>query len=128
MGYNMQASTAICTQLKTSYSKIVVPFEDYVKRVKLAGGELPPDPSILNDDGPADLVVQADLDASPKPTNGAESLATPRSDTEGPPARAEMSFVAIDKVRTASDKLNEALDTARAKRAALPARCEHLRN
>ncbi|KAL8293089.1 hypothetical protein RQP46_000783 [Phenoliferia psychrophenolica] len=119
MGYNVQSSTVICTQLKSSYSKIVVPFEDYVKRVKLAGGEPPPDPSILNDDAPipADRSTETDSDASPKKTNGAESLATPRSDTEGSPARPEMSFVAIDKVRTASDKLNEALQSDSSKSA-----------
>ncbi|KAK4703193.1 [histone H3]-trimethyl-L-lysine4 demethylase, partial [Phenoliferia sp. Uapishka_3] len=110
MGYATQSSTAICSQLKTTYSKMVVPFEDYVKRVKLAGGTPPPDPSILHDDAPTTASATKSSSAASPKTDGAESLATPRSDSDDT-ERPEFSFVAIDKVRTASDKLNEALDS-----------------
>jgi hypothetical protein len=108
MGYNVAINTTVCSQLKTSYLKIVVPFEDYVKRVKLAGGTPPPDPTILNDDVPILSDLADKINATPKESNGAESLATPLSDADGPAGRAEAT---LDKVRTASDKLNEALNT-----------------
>lgn len=109
MGYAVHGNTTICSQIKTSYVKIVVPFEDYVKRVKLAGGTPPPDPTILNDDVPIlpDFVNKVDF-ATPK-NNGADSLATPRSDAGGASEREEVSAATVEKVRTASDKLNEAL-------------------
>lgn len=107
MGYNVIINTTVCSQLKTAYLKIVVPFEDYVKRVDLAGGVPPPDPTILNDDVPILDELAAKLNATPKASSGAESLATPSSDVEGP---AGPVTATNDKVRTASDKLNEAID------------------
>lgn len=107
MGYNVTVNTTVCSQLKTAYLKIVVPFEDYVKRVNLAGGVPPPDPAILNDDVPILDELASKLNATPKPSNGANSLATPRSDAEGPAGSIAGTH---EKVRTASDKLNEAID------------------
>lgn len=107
MGYNVAVNTTVCSQLKTAYLKIVVPFEDYVKRVNLAGGVPPPDPTILNDDVPILDELASKLNATPKPSNGADSLATPRSDAEGPAGPVAGTH---DKVRTASDKLNEAIE------------------
>lgn len=109
LGYNTLISTTICSQLKTAYSKIVVPFEDFVKRVKLAGGTPPPDPTILNDDIPILSDHTQKLASTPKfATNGSESLATPSSDSG---SREKVSDITIEKVRTASDKLNEALNS-----------------
>ncbi|ORY58689.1 JmjC domain, hydroxylase-domain-containing protein [Leucosporidium creatinivorum] len=107
MGYNVTVNTTVCSQLKTAYLKIVVPFEDYVKRVNLAGGVPPPDPTILNDDVPVLDELATKLNATPKASNGAESLATPGSDAGG---SAGPVGGANDKVRTASDKLNEAIE------------------
>lgn len=109
MGYAVHGNTTICSQIKTSYVKIVVPFEDYVKRVKLAGGTPPPDPTILNDDVPILSNFANKIDPSTPKNNGADSLATPRSDVGGPSEREDVSAATLEKVRTASDKLNEAL-------------------
>lgn len=101
MGYNVQLNTAVCSHIKTAYLKIVVPFEDYVKRVKLAGGTPPPDPTILHDDFPSEQEL----------SNGADSLATPCPEVDGPgPLGGRAGEVGVnEKVRTASDKLNEVL-------------------
>lgn len=107
MGYNVNLSPTVCTQLKTAYLKIVVPFEDYVKRVNLAGGVPPPDPTILNDDVAPRDELAAKLNATPGVSNGAEvmaTLATPASDAAGPVNGGNPG------VRTASDKLNEAIE------------------
>lgn len=47
MNYNVLSNPFICSQLKHTYAKIILPFEEYVARVKLAGGQLPPDPRDL---------------------------------------------------------------------------------
>lgn len=106
IGYT--SDPVLAAEIKSAYSKIVVPFEDYVKRVKLAGGALPPDPTILHDGVPIDIAKLT----TPKTSNGADSLATPRSDTGG---MSEDEVLMHEKVRTASDKLNEALQTNRTK-------------
>lgn len=105
MGYSLQGNATVCPLIKSAYLKIVVPFEDYVKRVKLAGGTPPPDPTVLHDNNPA---LNEQLDKGPlTPTNisnGADSLATPKSE-----AGREDVVEKGEKVRTASDKLNAAL-------------------
>lgn len=37
MGYNLAANTTICSQIKAAYFKVILPFEDYVKKAKKNG-------------------------------------------------------------------------------------------
>ncbi|GAA5928683.1 hypothetical protein JCM10213_002531 [Rhodosporidiobolus nylandii] len=97
MGYNVTQNTSICSNLKLTYFRIIVPFEEYVKRVKLAGGAAPPDPTRASQqEDSADMKAFTDglVTGSPKTLNGSSS----RENGEN------------EKVRTASDKLNENLD------------------
>ena len=116
MGYSLQGNATVCPLIKSAYLKIVVPFEDYVKRVKLAGGTPPPDPTVLND---SHLVhvdhVDKILLTPTSVSNGAESLATPKSD-----AGRETLVENGEKVRTASDKLNAALASDGVKQGSFP--------
>ncbi|GAA5991295.1 hypothetical protein JCM5350_005324 [Sporobolomyces pararoseus] len=116
MGYNVAQNTGVCSQLKTAYYRIIVPFEEYVKKVKLNGGVAPPDPvKVAHQDPNATPLMKDFVDnlnsngtSTPKPSDGAESLATPVS----PPRNAAVNTnVEIsDRVRTASDRLNDALE------------------
>ncbi|CDR43083.1 hypothetical protein NBRC10512_001529 [Rhodotorula toruloides] len=112
LGYNVASNTGICSQLKMSYYRIIVPFEEYVKRVKLAGGQAPPDPvkeaSHVGDTSDAMKAFASKLADTPKQQpNGSEELLTPMSET-GPSRRSQLE--PNERVRTASDKLNEALE------------------
>ncbi|GAA6012387.1 hypothetical protein JCM11491_004316 [Sporobolomyces phaffii] len=115
MGYNVAQNTGVCSQLKTAYFRIIVPFEEYVKKVKLQGGIAPPDPVKVAQQDPGATPLMKDFvdhlksngTSTPKLSNGAESLATPVS----PPRDAAIPSLEIsDRVRTASDRLNEALE------------------
>ncbi|POY70604.1 hypothetical protein BMF94_6382 [Rhodotorula taiwanensis] len=111
LGYNVTANTGICSQLKMAYFRIIVPFEEYVKHVKLSGGPAPPDPvqeATVRDTAQSDeMKAFADkLADAPQMDNGSATLNTPVSENgSSRPAQP-----ASDRVRTASDKLNEALD------------------
>ncbi|KAM0753831.1 JmjC-domain-containing protein [Meredithblackwellia eburnea MCA 4105] len=108
MGYTISGANIIAAQLKNSYQKIIAPFEDYVKRVKNAGSNASMGSSVLDDEVAS---VSHSFDEL-KRSNGADTLATPRSENDGPTSRPAMNFVAIDKVRTASDKLNDAIHSS----------------
>ncbi|GAA6027065.1 hypothetical protein JCM8097_006083 [Rhodosporidiobolus ruineniae] len=105
MGYNVTQNTSICSNLKMTYYRIIVPFEAYVKRVKLAGGQAPPDPTRAAAAGEDDPAMKDFADklanVSPRTLNGAESSEA------GPSSRREDGS---ERVRTASDRLNEALE------------------
>lgn len=105
--------------LKSAYREIIQPFEDYVKRVKAAGGTPPPDPTISTDQTP----VKSEVNALPHP-DGVDTLATPQSDVGSPSATTAAPTAAAtptplhkvevsDKVRTASDKLNDSVRMGR---------------
>lgn len=106
--------SSVTAILKSAFREIIQPFEDYVKRVKAAGGTPPPDPTILRDHTPVKSEANDVL-----PSDGAETLATPPSDagelaaavtaTPTPLHKVEVS----DKVRTASDKHNDAVRMGR---------------
>ncbi|GAA5978531.1 hypothetical protein JCM10908_004391 [Rhodotorula pacifica] len=122
LGYNVTANTGICSQLKMAYFRIIVPFEEYVKHVKLAGGPAPPDPvkeATVRDTAQSDeMKAFADkLAEAPKIGNGAATLNTPTSEN-GSSSRAPVP--ASERVRTASDKLNEALELQATKRSKAP--------
>ncbi|BGP37972.1 hypothetical protein JCM10449v2_001899 [Rhodotorula kratochvilovae] len=112
LGYNVALNTSICSQLKMAYHRIIVPFEEYTKRVKLAGGPAPPDPvkeaAHEEDDKSAEMkAFESKLAGSPRvAANGSESLSTPLSEA-GPSRRVQETS---DRVRTASDKLSEGLE------------------
>lgn len=108
MGYDIHANSTIPTQIKLAYSTIVVPFENYVQRVKNAGGELPPDPAVYVDSPPATSTY-------PITPSAANSLPTPISQIPGMAARMESADSTNEKVRTASDKLNQVLGTGLSK-------------
>jgi hypothetical protein len=116
LGYNVTANTGICSQLKMAYFRIIVPFEEYVKHVKLAGGPAPPDPvkeaTVRDTAQSEEMKAFADkLADAPKMGNGSATLATPTSENGSRTA-----VPASERVRTASDKLNEALDLQSSKR------------
>ena len=116
LGYNVTANTGICSQLKMAYFRIIVPFEEYVKHVKLAGGPAPPDPvkeaTVRDTAQSEEMKAFADkLADAPKMGNGSATLATPTSENGSRAA-----VPASERVRTASDKLNEALDLQSSKR------------
>ncbi|GAA6061785.1 hypothetical protein JCM10212_001391 [Sporobolomyces blumeae] len=116
MGYNVAQNTGVCSQLKTAYFRIIVPFEEYVKKVRLQGGPVPPDPVKVAHQDPSATPLMKDFTenlaangtATPKPSNGAESLATPKSEPRG--QNAAPSVEISERVRTASDRLNEVLE------------------
>lgn len=116
MGYNVAQNTGVCSQLKTAYYRIIVPFEEYVKKVKLNGGPVPPDPvKVAQQDPKATPLMKDFIDnlnsngtSTPKLTDGAESLATPVSPPRN--AAANTNVEISERVRTASDRLNEALE------------------
>ncbi|GAA5948514.1 hypothetical protein JCM21900_002735 [Sporobolomyces salmonicolor] len=112
MGYNVTQNTGICSQLKTSYFRIIVPFEEYVKRVKLNGGPAPPDPVKVANENDDEVPLMKEfaetLAGTPRMSDGAETLATPASESGGPLRRTAVEI--SDRVRTASDRLNEALE------------------
>lgn len=116
MGYNVAQNTGVCSQLKTAYFRIIVPFEEYVKKVSLNGGTAPPDPVKVAQQAPSATPLMKEFadnlaangTSTPKPTNGAESLATPVSPPRNGPTNTNVEI--SDKVRTASDRLNEALE------------------
>ncbi|GAA6008954.1 hypothetical protein JCM10207_004039 [Rhodosporidiobolus poonsookiae] len=105
MGYNVTQNTSICSQLKLTYARIVVPFEKYVERVKRAGGAIPDPVKASTSDNADEMKAFADkLAGSPSfvkadKSPSAEAGPSSRPDGEGQ-----------ERVRTASDKLNEALD------------------
>lgn len=99
MGYKLEANSDVPLLIKSSYAKLVIPFEEWVIRIKAQGGAAPPDPTILTD-----------TPKTPKESNGAESLATPSSEMSGPFARAEGAEMG-EKVHAASSRLHEALGT-----------------
>lgn len=108
MGYNVTTNTSICSNLKLTYFRIIVPFEEYVKRVKLAGGAVPPDPAKASEqEQPEGMKEYAEklAQGTPRTLNGAGS---PLS--EAGPSRSREPVETSDRVRTASDKLNEALE------------------
>ncbi|SCV69106.1 BQ2448_2126 [Microbotryum intermedium] len=74
MGYNTSLNNTICSQIKTSYSKIILPFEDYVNRVKQSGGKPPPDPSAINDDATTNPFDAAASATSMNPMNVATEV------------------------------------------------------
>lgn len=116
LGYNVTANTGICSQLKMAYFRIIVPFEEYVKHVKLAGGPAPPDPvkeaTVRDTAQSEEMKAFADkLADAPKMGNGSATLATPTSENGSRTAVPQS-----ERVRTASDKLNEALDLQSSKR------------
>ncbi|KPV75911.1 uncharacterized protein RHOBADRAFT_52923 [Rhodotorula graminis WP1] len=107
LGYNVALNTSVCTQLKNAYHRIILPFDEYTQRVKLAGGPAPPDPVkeavfAAQDAKSAEMKAFANKLATSPPV-GSDSLATPSSEA-GPSRRADES---PDKVRTASDKIQE---------------------
>ncbi|GAA5911001.1 uncharacterized protein JCM6883_000674 [Sporobolomyces salmoneus] len=116
MGYNVAQNTGVCSQLKTAYYRIIVPFEEYVKKVKLNGGPAPPDPvKVAQQDPNATPLMKDFVDnlntngtSTPKPSDGTESLATPVSPPRHNPVNTNVEI--SDRVRTASDRLNEALE------------------
>ncbi|GAA5968292.1 hypothetical protein JCM11641_003799 [Rhodosporidiobolus odoratus] len=108
MGYNVTSNTSICSNIKLAYLRIVVPFEEYVKRVKSSGGVAPPDPAKASQQEEGeDMKEFADKLAmgSPQTLNGSE---TPNA--EAGPSRLRQDGENAERVRTASDKLNEALE------------------
>ncbi|GAA5830402.1 hypothetical protein JCM11251_001334 [Rhodosporidiobolus azoricus] len=109
MNYNVTQNTSICSNLKLTYFRIIVPFEEYVKKVKLAGGPTPPDPARAAEKAEsteAEMKAFADKLAAGSPTiNGADTSNPPLSES-GPSVQRN----GAERVRTASDKLNEALD------------------
>lgn len=106
MGYDTKNDLAVVGQIKAAFLKIIVPFEEYVKRIKVNGGILPPDPAILHDSPPTSAKAQPN---TPKDSNGANSLATPSSELPGSIGRETTKTV--EQVRTASDELNRVLGT-----------------
>jgi hypothetical protein len=116
MGYNVIQNTGVCSQLKTAYYRIIVPFEEYVKKVKLNGGPAPPDPvKVAQQDPDATPLMKDFVDnlnsngtSTPKPTDGTDSLATPVSPPRNVAVNTNVEI--SERVRTASDRLNEALE------------------
>ncbi|GAA5878392.1 hypothetical protein JCM16303_002757 [Sporobolomyces ruberrimus] len=116
MGYNVAQNTGVCSQLKTAYFRIIVPFEEYVKKVKLNGGIAPPDPVKVAQQDPSATPLMKDFaenlasngTSTPKPSNGADSLATPVSPPRNGAVNTNVEI--SERVRTASDRLNEALE------------------
>lgn len=106
MGYDTKNDYGVIAQIKAAFLKIIVPFEEYVKRVKLSGGIVPPDPTFLHDSPPTATKPQPN---TPKDDTGANSLATPSSELPGSNGRAVRKTK--EQVRTASDELNRALGT-----------------
>ncbi|GAA5941027.1 uncharacterized protein JCM15063_000623 [Sporobolomyces koalae] len=112
MGYNVAQNTGICSQLKTAYFRIVVPFEEYVKKVKLNGGPAPPDPVKVAQQDPAGTPLMKDFSdnlaahgtASPK----ASGQTTPGPETRKPEVNTAVEI--SERVRTASDRLNEVVE------------------
>lgn len=103
-----------------AYFRIIVPFEEYVKHVKLAGGPAPPDPvkeAAVRDTAQSDeMKAFADkLAEAPRMGSGSATLDTPTSEN-GSVLRAAVP--ASERVRTASDKLNEALELKASKTSA----------
>lgn len=116
MGYNVAQNTGVCSQLKTAYYRIIVPFEEYVKKVKLNGGVAPPDPvKVAQQDPNATPLMKDFVDnlntngtSTSKRNDGTNSLATPVSPPRNNVANTNVEI--SDRVRTASDRLNEALE------------------
>jgi hypothetical protein len=107
MGYAVTTNTSICSNLKLTYFRIIVPFEEYVKRVKLAGGTIPPDPAKASEqEEPEGMKEYAEklAQGTPRTLNGTGSP------SEAGPSRSREPVETSERVRTASDKLNEALD------------------
>ncbi len=114
---SLGSHSSVTAILKSAYREIIQPFEDYVKRVKAAGGTPPPDPSTVTET-PIKPAAQDVLKS-----DGADSLATPKSELGSPTLAATAAAAASgaplhkvevsDKVRTASDKLNDSVRMGR---------------
>ncbi|SCZ97679.1 BZ3500_MvSof-1268-A1-R1_Chr4-3g07364 [Microbotryum saponariae] len=102
MGYNTSLNNTICSQIKTSYSKIILPFEDYVNRVKQSGGTPPPDPSAVNVDAATNPFEAAASATSTIPVNGVAAEEVPATNGANP---AEGS-VADSVIASASEMFN----------------------
>lgn len=100
--------SSVWSTLKTAYSKLVVPFEHYVNRQTVEDDASPPDLTNFFQSRPIPANTHDNLPNTPKHTSGADSLATPDSDAIHLAKRA-MPVELQETVRTASDKLNEAL-------------------
>jgi hypothetical protein len=109
MGYDVRINSSICSTLKSAYSRLIVPFEHYINKTQMTDEEilnhLPSTSSAFSKSDPA-------LPNTPKDTTGADSLATPNTSDEIHNARRTTLVETNDHVRTASDKLNEALNAS----------------
>ena len=106
MGYDTKNDLSVVAQVKAAFLKIIVPFEEYIKRIKVTGGIPPPDPTILHDSPPTSANAQP---KTPRDSTGATSLATPSSQLAG--ANGRTATQTQEQVRTASDELNRVLGT-----------------
>lgn len=109
MGYDVRLGSSICSTLKSTYSRLIVPFEHYINKTQMTEEEIlhsltsnPSNTSFMRPDSA--------LPNTPKDTTGADSLATPNTSDEIYNARRTVVIETNEKVRTASDKLNEALN------------------
>ncbi|GAA5848654.1 hypothetical protein JCM8547_004585 [Rhodosporidiobolus lusitaniae] len=111
MGYNVTQNTSICSNLKITYARIILPFEEYVKRVKLAGGTVPPDPArAAQQEDSEDMKAFAAKLADG--SGAAEALPTPNSEagSSNPKPTGEGT------VRTAADMINDSAEVKPATR------------
>lgn len=102
MGYEIRAEGTVLSDMKNTFAKLVVPFEAYIKRIK-ENAALSLDPIFAG--------FALSPPNTPKDSNGADSLATPSSEVPPPIVRGIVLQSTKEGVRTASDKLNEALGT-----------------